>query len=156
MCIEVQLRCSSPFIVLAWYRPPNYDKLRLIELEQILQILDSENKEIILLGDTNCDELCSDTKNNITKLLESLYCNYQFKQTIKMSTRVTNKTSTLIHHFATNRPSQIAKSGIIITGFSDHDMVFGMRKISGNRNKAPKVIRSRNLNTIIKKRSEKI
>ena len=89
VCIEVQLRCSSPFIVLARYRPPNYDKLRLIELEQILQILDSENKEIILLGDTNCDELCSDTKNNITKLLESIYCNYQFKQTIKMSTRVT-------------------------------------------------------------------
>ena len=27
VCIEVQLRCSSPFIVLAWYRPPNYDKL---------------------------------------------------------------------------------------------------------------------------------
>ena len=62
-----------------------------------------------------------------------------------MSTGVTNKTSTLIDHFATNRPSQIVKSGILITGFSDHDMVFGMRKISGNRNKAPKIIRSRNL-----------
>ena len=145
VCIEVQLRCSSPFIVLAWYRPPNYDKLRLIELEQILQILDSDNKEIILLGDTNCDELCTDTKNNITKLLESIYCNYQFKQTIKMSTRVTNKTSILMDHFATNRPSRIVKSGILITCFSDHNMVFGMRKISGNRNKAPKIIRSRNL-----------
>ena len=145
VCIEVQLRCSSPFIVLAWYRPPNYNKLRLIELEQILQILDSENMEIILLGDTNCDELCTDTKNNITKLLESIYCNYQFKQTIKMSTRVTNKTSTLIDHSAANRPSRIVKSDILITGFSDHDMVFGMRKISGNRNKAPKIIRSRNL-----------
>ena len=62
-----------------------------------------------------------------------------------MSTCVTNKTSTLIDHFATNRPSRIVKSGILITGFSDHDMVFGMRKISGNRNKAPKIIRSRNL-----------
>ena len=59
-----------------------------------------QNKEIILLGDTNCDELCTDTKNNITKLLESIYCNYQFKQTIKMSTHVTNKTSTFIDHFA--------------------------------------------------------
>ena len=145
MCIAVQLRCSSPFIVLAWCRPPNYDKLRLIELEQVLQILDSENKKIILLGDTNCDELCSDTKNNITKLLESIYCNYQFKQTIKMSTSVTNKMSTLTDHFATNRPSQIVKSGILITGFSDHDMVFGMCKISGNKNKVPKIIRSRNL-----------
>ena len=62
-----------------------------------------------------------------------------------MSALVTNKTSTLIDHFVTNRPSRIVKSGIFITGFSDHDMVFGMRKISGNRNKAPKIIRSGNL-----------
>ena len=62
-----------------------------------------------------------------------------------MLTHVTNKTSTLIDHFATNSLSRIVKSGILIIGFSDHDMVFGMRKISGNRNKVPKIIRSRNL-----------
>ena len=81
----------------------------------------------------------------MTNLLESMYCNYQFKQTIETSTCVTDKTSTLIDHFATNRPSRIVKIGIVITGFSDHHMVFGMRKISGNRNKARKIIRSCNL-----------
>ena len=89
----------------------------------------------------------------MTKLLESIYCNYQFKQTIETSTRVTNKTltqrtSTLIDHFATNRPSRIVKSVFTYTGFSDHNMVFGMRKVSSNRNKAPKIIRSRNLRLI--------
>ena len=95
---------------------------------------------MILLSDTNCDELCTDTKHNMTNLLESMYCNYQFKQTIETSTCVTDKTSTLIDHFATNRPSRIVKIGIVITGFSDQHMVFGMRKISGNRNtKLPKI-----------------
>ena len=32
-----------------------------------------------------------------------------------------------------------------MVGFSDHDIVFGMRKISGNLKKEPKIIRSRQL-----------
>ena len=32
-----------------------------------------------------------------------------------------------------------------MVGFSDHDMVFGMRKISGNLRNEPKIIRSRQL-----------
>ena len=32
-----------------------------------------------------------------------------------------------------------------MVGFSDHDMVFGMRKISGNLKKEPNTIRSRQL-----------
>ena len=83
-----------------------------------------------------------------------MYCNYQFKRTIETSTSVTNKTSTLLDHFATNRRSRIVKSRTVITGFSDHDMVFGMRKISGNRNKALKIIRSRNLKHCGKRSSQ--
>ena len=69
VCTEVMPKCSSFFIFLAWYRPPKYDHNSFFELEQILQILESENKEVILLGDTNCDDLCYDTKNNMTKSL---------------------------------------------------------------------------------------
>ena len=145
VCIEVMPKCSSSFIVLAWYRPPKYEHNSFFELEQILQILQSENKEVILLGDTNCDDLCDDTKNSMTKSLKNFYTSYQFKQKIRTSTRVTDKTSTLIDHLATNRPSHIIKSGIVIKGISDHDMVYGMRKISCKTNNAPKIIKSRQL-----------
>ena len=81
----------------------------------------------------------------MTKSLKNIYTNCQFKQKIRTSTRVTDKTSTLIDHLATNRPSHIIKSGIVITGISDHDMVYGMRKISCKTNNAPKIIKSRQL-----------
>ena len=73
------------------------------------------------------------------RLLKTLYKEYQFKQIVKNSTRVTNRSSTLIDHFATNRPERITNYGSFVVGFSDHDTVFGMRKISGNLKKEPKI-----------------
>ena len=57
LCIEVKPVRSAPFVILAWYHPPNeaVDNFRL--LEESLQFLDKEGKEIILVGDTNCDFL---------------------------------------------------------------------------------------------------
>ena len=48
VCIEVKQKGSSSFAVLAWYRPPEYNHNNFDELENVLKILDSENKEIIL------------------------------------------------------------------------------------------------------------
>ena len=145
VCIEVKPKCSSPFVILAWYRPPKYDTLSFTELEHVLKVLDSEGKEIILIVDTNCDQLCDETRNTMCRLLKTLYKEYQFKQIIKNSTRVTNRSSTLIDHFATNRPERVTNCGSLVVGFSDHDMMFGMRKMSGNLKKEPKIIRSRQL-----------
>ena len=128
-----------------WYRPPKYDTLSFAELEHVLKVLDSEGKEIILIGDTNCDQLCNDTRNAMCRLLKTLYKEYQFKQIINNSTRVTNRSSTLIDHFATNRPERITNYGSLVAGFNDHGMVLGMRKISGNLKKKLKIIRSRQL-----------
>ena len=100
VCIEVKQKGSSPFPVLAWYNHNNFD-----ELENVLKILDSENKEIILIGDTNCDNLAEeDCKNGMKKRLNELYIEYQFKQLIKNPTRVAKSSATLIDHFSTNNP----------------------------------------------------
>ena len=53
ICIEAESPKSKSFLVLAWYRPPNDPVNSLFKLEKILSFLDKENKEIILLGDTN-------------------------------------------------------------------------------------------------------
>ena len=67
--------------------------------------MDSEDKEIILIGDTNCDNLAEeDCKNGMKKRLK--YIEDQFKQLIKNPTRVAKSSATLIDHFSTNQPTQ--------------------------------------------------
>ena len=56
------------------------------------------------------------------------------KQLIKEPTRSTLTTATIIDHFATNKPNLIISSGVFATGFSDHDMIFGIRKASSTKN----------------------
>ena len=55
ICIEVEPPKSKSFLVLAWYRPPSDPVASFGRLEKVLSFLDNEGKEIILLGDTNCD-----------------------------------------------------------------------------------------------------
>ena len=62
--IEVKPKGSSPFVILAWYRPPKYDTFSFTELEHVPEVLDSEGKEIILPVDTHCNQLCDDTKSS--------------------------------------------------------------------------------------------
>ena len=59
-------------------------------------------------------------------------------------TRTTDKSSTLLDHFATNKPNFIILSGSRSIGFSDHDLVFGIRKISGSMQEEPKIVNCRN------------
>ena len=57
VCIEVQPVKASPFLVIAWYRPPSEPVASFEKSEQVLQYLENEDKEIILLGDINHDLL---------------------------------------------------------------------------------------------------
>ena len=70
----------------------------------ILSYLDNENKEIILLGDNNCDitvRTPNSTTSNDTRHIKNLYELFGFTQLIKDPTRVTNTSSTIIDHIAT-------------------------------------------------------
>ena len=55
ICIEVEPPKTKSFHVLAWYRPPSDPVGSFNKLEKVISFLDKEGKEIILLGDTNCD-----------------------------------------------------------------------------------------------------
>ena len=62
--------------LVCWYRPPTagVDELAFEYLREILKGLNREKKEIILIGDTNCDLKCS--KNASAKQLKSIYSEY--------------------------------------------------------------------------------
>ena len=55
--IEITPRHAKSYIVLCWYRPPTEgtDVSTFEALTNIIKKLDAEGKEIILVGDTNCD-----------------------------------------------------------------------------------------------------
>ena len=55
ICVEIKPLQCRPFIIVAWYRPPNDPVISFDLLEKVLSSLDREEKEIILMGDTNCD-----------------------------------------------------------------------------------------------------
>ena len=53
--IEVEPTKAQSFLIAAWYRPPSDPIESFTKLEGNLEFFDRENKEIIFLGDTNCD-----------------------------------------------------------------------------------------------------
>ena len=55
ICIEINRLHCRPFLLSAWYRPPNSEIELFDNLELFLFKCDIENKELILIGDVNCD-----------------------------------------------------------------------------------------------------
>ena len=135
---------------MAWYRPPKYEYQTIDEIETLLKSLDADDKEIILMGDVNCNDLDIEGKHRILVSLHNIYHTYQLKQLIKFPTQSTLSSQTLIDHFATNKSKFITESGgggggVFTTGFSDHDLVFGIHKISTRINREPKVVKTHQL-----------
>ena len=48
VCMEVQPVKASPFLVIAWYRPPSEPVASFEKFEQVLQHLENEDKDIHL------------------------------------------------------------------------------------------------------------
>jgi exonuclease III len=55
--VEITKPKAKPFLLSTWYRPPNMPVNIFIDYELIIQKMDHENKEIICIGDFNCDWL---------------------------------------------------------------------------------------------------
>ena len=125
----------KPFIVTSIYRPPGKPVSYFNDMEALLASLDSDNKEAIIMGDTNCDFLNS--SNNDTKNLKRVLSLHNLTQIIKEPTRITGISETLIDHVITNEPDMVHDSGVISCGISDHDIVFIERNVRAPKMKAP-------------------
>ena len=55
ICVEIQPPKSKSYLVVSWNRPPSDPVDSFNKVEKVLSYLNKEGKEIILLGDTNCD-----------------------------------------------------------------------------------------------------
>ena len=135
---------ARSFHVICWYRPPTscVDYAAFEKLEKILKRLENDEKEIILIGDTNCD--FKNSKNANSKKLKSSYSEYQLEQLIKRYTRVAITTTepgeqkvskTLIDHFCSTNPEYVIEADVLEIGMVGHYLVYGIRKINARRQK---------------------
>ena len=118
----------SPFCILSWYRPPSGPVDTFDKIEQVLRFLESEGKEIILQGDTNCNILNFEDSSeslephapNHVKRINDIYQSFRLEQLIKEATRETTETSTLLDHVAVSNVNNIVESGVFRVALSDH------------------------------------
>ena len=123
------------------------------KLEKVLSYLDKEGKEIILLGDTNCDVTITAPDlppGNNFKHICSLYELFSLKQLIEEPTRVTFTSSSIIDHIATTSARNIVESGVHKVSMSDHYTGFCVRKFEGAVKKDHQVITTRSMKKLDK------
>ena len=135
---------ARPYIILLWYRPPSDNKDTFEKLENVLLFLEHEGKEVILLGDTNCDLSDANSPCHV-KSIKDIYATYGLKQLIKEPTRVTVQSSTLIDHIAVSDTDNIVESGVLKITLSDHYLVYAVRKFQGGVKRQHKFIRTRQM-----------
>ena len=141
--VEISKPKSKLFLINAWYRPPDTPFEKFANFEDCLKKMDAENKEIILIGDYNCNwDPNHSNRSAQTGKLKDLATRYQFEQLIKGHTRITDNTATLLDLAFTNKPENIVGAEIEHVGISDHSLIYIQRKISISR-KQPKIINTR-------------
>jgi hypothetical protein len=92
----------------------------------IMNIINTERKHGIIMGDMNVDLLKYDTHTKTNDYLESIF-SFGFSPVITLPTRLASSSATLIDHIYTNR-TQSTNSGIVITDVADHFGVFHITK----------------------------
>ena len=146
ICLEIIPKMALSFFVLCWYRPPASTVDKFDELGNILGYLETFNKEIILLGDTDRDLLSVESGSDSTaEHMRNIYLDFGMKQLISEPTRETIRASTLIDHIATIHSNNIVTSSVIKCGISDHYVVYCVRKFMENLSRSPKIFVSRQL-----------
>ena len=129
---------SQPFSITAVYRPPGTDNDFFCFLENTIKYLDSENKEVIVIGDLNCDYSPDKIKTHDFHKLTTISEVFQFTQIIDKPTRITATSKSIIDLLYTNQLSRVVTHGVVDYGVNDHCLVYVVRKVavpSSNKHK---------------------
>ena len=105
-CDNLEALSIEPFIISACYRPPSADDAFFESLEKLIASVDSEEKELVMIGDFNCNQLSENPDRGTTQLNQICEV-YQMQQLIKYPTRIT-ETKTLIDLIITNTPNRMS------------------------------------------------
>ena len=108
LCIEIKLQ-SHKFLLCGLYRPPNsgLEYWDLID-QSIDNMSTSTIKDLVIMGDFNCDMLKNDASNKITQLALS----YNLQQLIEEPTHYTEHSASLIDLALVSKPSNVIYSDV--------------------------------------------
>ena len=139
---EILLPNSKPVIVGTIYHPPHQNNF-LELLNSNMNKINSVDNEIYILGDFNINLFLNDSyvleKNNIlnsksipndVKSYHEFCTFFGLKQLIKVPTRTTTSSSTIIDHILASYPERVTQCGVIDISLSDHQLIYCTRKIS--------------------------
>lgn len=143
LIIEISKPRSKPFLVGTWYIPPNSQRELLNLFEDSIERIDTENSELYLLGDLNCNLFSHDHDTNTSDVVHIMDL-YDLTQLITEPTRITPVSQTLIDLCITNYPEKISASGVLTLGISDHSLIYIVRK-SAHPKLTTKIIKRKNL-----------
>ena len=125
--IEIEVTNSKNIIVGIIYRPNTYPKADInIFMETILnliEVMNHENKTILLMGDFNIDLLNFESHPQTNFFIDNMI-SLGLIPLITKPTRISKESATLIDHIYTNKINSSATSGIILTDIADHFGVF--------------------------------
>ena len=125
---------QKPFLLCYVYRPPSATSDWTDQVEQSLEKANSENKEILFLGDLNFNML---NKTGPVKAWLQKTENLHMSQLVCSPTRVTETSETIIDHVYSNVPDNIVSVSVPHYSISDHYPVCVTRKISNTFEKGP-------------------
>ena len=116
---------SKPFLICTAYRPRNSASDWIDLFEEELSIAQSTGLEMIIMGDFNID-----LKSNQNRKWQNLIQLFDLSQLMSQPTRVTETTSTIIHHIYTSNPDVIIECFVSHNVVSDHFPVCIIRKLN--------------------------
>jgi exonuclease III len=122
VCIEINQPFNRTFLVSTWYRPPNSRTDVFDSYDIFLLNCDAENKELILLGDINCD-VAKSLPEAHTIRFQSIKTLYNMARLIEEPTRVARTSATIIDLILKNVPEKISHAGVMLTlVYPDHSL----------------------------------
>ena len=144
-----QYQSSKNIVVGTLYRPPNTDiEIFNAHLNNILEILKSENKSVYIMGDYNINLLNVDTHNLSSEFLNLMY-SFAFFPVINKPTRISKNTSSLIDNiFCNDIIENVLFNGILYTDISDHLPIFSIINKSKTKCDTDKFVHKRIYNSI--------
>ena len=153
--LEISLPKSRGFLVETFLRADcssKYnDKDFMVKLNNMLDIIVAQRKELILLGVFNCCLISSTRNNTDCHQLKSLFRYSDLKQLITSPTRTSQDSKSFIDLIAARCPRNIRDSGVITSHLSDHEMIYCIRKLNWQR--APSQVKTfrnnANYNTVL-------
>jgi len=118
--VEVFLNNSANFIIGCIYKHPKFDVNDFnVNISMLLSKVDTEKKNIILLGDFNIDLLSCKTNKSYSNFLDICASSHLFPF-ITLPTRITSESSTLIDNIFMSSSNYKTTSGNLTISISDH------------------------------------